>query len=803
MAHKKKAKRPEKQARPARASWVDSRAFPWLLAAVYLVVLLVLFSDFVFSDEMLYGSDTLQAQVYMKDLHKEHFRLGDFLTLDFKPKWSPYLFGGMPFVDSFNSDLLNVPAYPFKFLLPIKLYRALGWLLILHFWLAGMGMYWAARKGWGFGRLPSAVAGLAYMLAPYLISMVHPGHDGKIFVTSWFPIGFLFLKQLWDHAQLKHIGAFALVVGIIILTPHVQMAYFSLWGYAAYSAYRLIRAIIEEKRVPWAASLGALAAVFIAVGMSAWQFFPGYNYVKNHSPRAGEGRGFEYATSWSLHPEEIVGEVVPDFAGVAGERSNTYWGRNYFKDNSEYGGLVALLLAVYAVFATRFRDRWFFFGLGVFAALYGLGAHTPLFTLFYNLVPNVKQMRAPSMIMFLYLFSICICAAAALQAFLATDKGERHERFKPKLLWVIAAVLGGFALLISIAPSSVLSVYTSIFYSDIAPDRQQVLQLHLDTIVLGFWLAALLAGATAYLSQQAATKRALWAVLALGLLIVLDNGRMDRAFIRTVDYNRYFQHDPVVDFLKEQEQPLRVLPVPGGFPTNYFALKRIPEMTGYHGNQLRTYNAFLGGSDQPRALTRQGLDLASVSFLIFRRGANLSGDPQDPTLQKVYDRGNTVAFRNLGALPWVRLVSCWEQHDPADSLYERLWSPDFDYRNCVIVDSPLDFESRSDSLPPGQATILLYENETIEIETQSDSPALLVVAENVYPAWHATVDDEPVEIVTTNATFRGVPVPAGTHKVEFCYDSPQLRAGARISLLSVILALILVGLGLRPRRRQA
>ncbi len=674
------------------------------MAGLYLLILLVLFSDFVLSNRMLYGSDTLQAVVYFRSFYVHAVHDGTF------PTWSPYLFGGMPYVDAFHSDIF----YPFtimKFLLP--LHRSRGWELILHGLLAGMNMY-AAARGWRLSRLSATIAGLAYMLAPYLISMVHPGHDGKFYVTAWFPLGFLFLKRIWDHGRTRDMAIFALIVGTIILTPHVQMAYFTLWAYAAYSIYRIVRGWLDTKTLPWAAAFGSLGAVFLAVGISAIQFYPSYFYVKEHSPRAGEGRGYEYAASWSLHPEEAVSEVVPEFAGVASTESNTYWGRNFFKDNSEYGGLIALLLAVYCVFRTRFRDRWFFFGLGLFALFYALGAHTPVFTVFYHVVPNVKQLRAPSMIMFQYVFAISLCAGAAVDSLLQRapeDRGARSSR----LLWYIAGGLGLVTLLISIAPGAMLGVYRALVYSDITPDRVAVLEAHRDTIVLGFWAATLLAVGTAFLTRQLARTAALWALAGLAALILIDTARMNWTFIGTVDLQRYFPDDPVVDFLKAQPQPIRVLPVPGGFRTNYFALNGIAELTGYHGNQLGSYDDFMGGTGQPRMFSRQALDLSAVDYLVFRRGANLQQDPADPGVEKVYDRNNVVVFRNLRALPRARLVNCWELHEPSDSLYSRLFESDFDYRRCALVEAPLPFSSRSDTATPGAAAITGYELEAIMV----------------------------------------------------------------------------------------
>ena len=101
MAKKQARDRTDRPAESPR--WLDSRGYPWAVAGLYLLILLVLFSDFVLSNRMLYGSDTLQAVVYFRSFYVHAVHDGTF------PTWSPYLFGGMPYVDAFHSDIF----YPF------------------------------------------------------------------------------------------------------------------------------------------------------------------------------------------------------------------------------------------------------------------------------------------------------------------------------------------------------------------------------------------------------------------------------------------------------------------------------------------------------------------------------------------------------------------------------------------------------------------------------------------------------------------------------------------------------------------
>src|SRR4030095_9312569 len=55
------------------------------------------------------------------------------------------------------------------------------------------------------------------------------------------------------------------------------------------------------------------------------------------------------------------------------------------------------------------------------------------------------------------------------------------------------------------------------------------------------------------------------------------------------------------------------------------------------------------------------------------------------------------------------------------------------------------------------------------VRVNQSAPGLLVLADTYYPGWTARVDGRPVPILRANYLFRGVAVPAGSHRVEFHY----------------------------------
>ena len=77
----------------------------------------------------------------------------------------------------------------------------------------------------------------------------------------------------------------------------------------------------------------------------------------------------------------------------------------------------------------------------------------------------------------------------------------------------------------------------------------------------------------------------------------------------------------------------------------------------------------------------------------------------------------------------------------------------------------------------------------LRLRVRSDSPALLVVADNWFPAWKGRVGGEDVPVLRANHSLRAVPVPQGQSEVELFFDAKTLLGPALISLLSLIIVL--------------
>ena len=80
--------------------------------------------------------------------------------------------------------------------------------------------------------------------------------------------------------------------------------------------------------------------------------------------------------------------------------------------------------------------------------------------------------------------------------------------------------------------------------------------------------------------------------------------------------------------------------------------------------------------------------------------------------------------------------------------------------------------------------------------------ALLVLSMAYNPNLVASVDGKPVPIYRANYVLCGVPVPQGKHTVTVRYESKPLQLGLIISLISGLVALVLLVTVSRYRRKQ-
>jgi hypothetical protein len=166
----------------------------------------------------------------------------------------------------------------------------------------------------------------------------------------------------------------------------------------------------------------------------------------------------------------------------------------------------------------------------------------------------------------------------------------------------------------------------------------------------------------------------------------------------------------------------------------------------------------------------------------------------------MHGRAPVEIFANPHALPRAFLVTDVESAAGAEDALRRLLDADFDPRRTALVEGALVLPRGEGGAPqpPGEAEITAYEAERVVVRTRSAAPSLLVLTDSFDPAWAATRNGEPAEILPADALFRGVALPAGEWEVEFRYRPRAFQLGVAFCAATL---LVLASFAWRSRRR--
>jgi len=159
--------------------------------------------------------------------------------------------------------------------------------------------------------------------------------------------------------------------------------------------------------------------------------------------------------------------------------------------------------------------------------------------------------------------------------------------------------------------------------------------------------------------------------------------------------------------------------------------------------------------------------------------------------QHVENINDSYIFENVHAMPRVWLVPEVLRATP-ETIFKAIRHSilpngrTFDPSQTALVEEPLTFRLEQ-SDPFATATIVKHDSMSIEIQTDSRSPAFLVLRDIYYPGWKATIDGVHTHIFRTNYILRGILVPAGGHIIRFDYTPMSFYWGALISTLTLLI----------------
>ena len=782
---------------------------------IMLIGLIVLFGSFLFSGEMLYGSDTVTAGIFHRS-----FLIDNFKATGDVPQWNPLAYCGMPYVDAIHGDIFY-PLSVLKYFLPLYFY--LGFNLILHIFLAGVFMYLAARQ-FKLGKSAALLAASCYMFAPCLISLVGPGHDAKIYTAAFFPLVMLFLDRAFESKPFLNFTILGMVLGVIILSPQPETSYFTLWAVALYVLFRLI--VLWRKSGSFAnlirPGLMSAYAVVLALLISAIQFLPSYVYATKYSARVVQEASWDWATSWSMHEEEVMSQLIPEFSGTTFPPlppfdvkpfSTSYWGQNSFKDSSDSVGVIAIYLSLFCLFFARRRLKYFFAALALFSFIYALGATTPFFSFFYYVIPKVNLIRSPSKIIFIFSFSIALMAGMGLQEIIDRVKLKIRAKRKAMTVFLVAfpAVLFVLALLFSIAGKEMLEIWTTVFHSrgknmaiNAELTKLDFALQNLSAIQTGAWFSFLFTAVASFAVWIYQSGKMGFAIMAgLFLLPVINGARFNSRFVHGVNRESHFEPNKLIRFFENIEGDYRVMTLSRETSKSYLPQFGIEVVQGYHGNQLVRFDELMGGLRLVYRLKPRFLNLCGARYVVIPADATLRSDYFGPfPCKPVAFIGENQIVKNDNAFKRIYLMNKYRVfHDPRQLPYT-IVEGDEDLTKIVYLEKLPPVTIPPDSIVNDSAWTISRANDSVVVGVYCTANRLLVMMDNYYDSWHVSIDGQPAELLRAFSTFRAVAVPAGAKEVKFVYESDRYETGKLITTFASVYLIGAFGIYYLSYRRK-
>jgi len=750
------------------------------------------------------------------------------------PLWNPYVFAGHPFL----ADIQTAVFYPLSlanallgalFGLPLA---ALELEMAAHYPLAALFTYLLGRRLLG-SRLGALVAAAVFTFSGFLTS--YPAQQLAMLESAvWLPLVVLLLDLGATRPASGyrwHVAA-GLALAVCILAGHPQTAMLVAYTSLAYLVYRTVTLTpdpspaLRERgaeggvRVALRAFVGAAIFLAVGLGVAAVQVLPAAEFVglstRASMPYEAAAYGYDRRAllgillPWWRGEKALYVGILPlllgAFAVARAVLPARRWGEALTPDPSPaerapastsrpaaappplssppagaYGGGICEGAGICergaegGVRADRAFPTPFFAALALLAVVLSVGGKTPLFRLFYLLVPGFTLFRDQERIIYLFAFAASLLAGSGASYFARLNAGKAI-RLRPLGIGVSVALGSSAALALALLYLGRRAPATFDPSGTLAPG-------------LAFYLTATCASAAVLYLRRRTDRVRLFGALVLGVVVAdlfavnLGNN------LSAANPDPGPRLAPVVAALRPTPEDFRVRAESDDvFPPNYAAVWGLPTI----------------GGDTPFALQR-------VSDLLYAENAEwrrwqvlnvkyfLSRKPPFEGVEPLLESGNIKVYRVVYSLP-----RAWAVRDvqvaagPADAL-ARVLAPAYHPGDTAVLEEPPSLGPFVKGERP-DVRIVSYSPQRVELTARGDGNAILVLADTYYPGWRAFLDSAPTKLYRANYVVRAIELPPGEHRVEFVFDPTSFKVGAVVSALALVAS---IGCLLAPRLAAA
>jgi len=782
--------------RVAAACVVAAAHAEWAALAGIAAVVAVLFAEPLLRGEVFYYRDIHlqwvgQAEAFVRSVAEGSW-----------PLWNRRWSFGQPLLANPNNQLL----YPLTWLnLLMAPWHYYSIFVVVHFLLAGLGFFLAARRLGASGR--AALLGAACWVAsgPF-VSLVNLWNH--LSGAAWIPWAVWAADAALVSPSAPRILAWGAVVAAPVLCGSPESAVM-----AAAATLPVLARRAGEVSVRRTLATALLALAF-GVTLSAGQWIPSIE-LASRSMRSQFGT---QDSLWSIAPMGLFQILIPARLHTLPLQGNLrvalFDGREPYLDSLYLGATTVLFVA--AAGYVRSRVVVSTAVVAVSALVAALGRHTPLHRWVAELLPVTQSFRFPAKALILFSFAWALLVAFGFDALREREPSRIRV---PEILVTACAILLGAAAVLAWLGADTWGTLV------VAPnDTRRGVAVLLLPVVRSLGRAALLATVLSVL-VLARTRASPARLCLIGLVAVADLLAAHRGQNPTAPSALFSLRPPGLRYLADDEgrrvysydytsngpsamahlghrgyrMKLRREDWPG--PWAEAAALRWgfhPFVLGYWGvdgaYQVDTLGLYSAEMNWLTIYIRMQED-TPVHLRLLQLGAvhrvvSLHPQPElaelavldSPLLEPVRIYAVPAPLPRAYAVDGVRVAA-------GEAAIRMIGTPDFDLHREVIL--PGGPARPSDAAFRSQVRLTLRRPDRSVAEAALSAPGYVVLVDAFDPDWRATVDGTPAPVLRANVAFQAVAVPAGSHRVELVYRPRSVIWGAVITLLAVATALAL------------
>lgn len=682
------------------------------------------------------------------------------------PLWNPYSFAGTVHAGNYQSavfSVVNILYFIRSFI------DAWSISVLLQPLLAGIGMYLFVRS-LGKSQEGSVVSAVAFMFCGFITTWMAYGTLG--YAALVLPYAFLAINE---YMRKRRIWALFLLFGSIawsFTSGHFQISLYVFFSAALFILYTAI----SLKR--WKECLETLAVLCLGVLFVSPQILLTY-----HAYQAST-RGTSFIQPEVIPWRYLVTVFAPDFYGNPVTRNDWF---GHYAEWASFVGVIPLFLAIFAGVRSPKGYIKFFSALGVVAVLFAY--KTPLNTILFASKLPVVSTSAASRIMILFSFALAVLAGFGLDILQEEWEKNRLKRYITFSLGCAAFVAMIWGILLFLRPFSA--------------DQNLIAQRNF-LLPSVFLIGGICVGMVGFI------KHLKWRKIICIVLIAFAMVDMYRYVSKWMPFDPREYVYPQMKVLTFLTQRIGIDRTFGSFGGEVGMTSGLPLIEGYDAMYQSRFGEFINAAsngivapsgrsvvtfDQYGRYKDAVLQLLGVRYIVHRisDGKNVWAFPvweypQD-VMRQIYRDEHYEVYEHTTSYPRVFLASSYEIISDEQKIIDRLFAPDFDRRNSLLLEEKPTIEP---SIGQGEAQVLSYTANKILIETNSEVPKLLFLSDAYDDGWQAHVDGRETPVYRADYDFRAIAVPAGVHTIEYRYHPTAFRIGILLTGVSVLVFGVLI-----------